>query len=123
MKREFPTFRSESGMQKMSFDFSALLAPKKTKSAEPVAVGPMPEPPNEVIGRLMSESEIIELWQERACVIHEGNVELVQWCESQGFTIEKTWRYCELLAAGDLSMSYGTYVEAVINQRITKEVR
>jgi hypothetical protein len=62
---------------------------------------------------------ILELWQERACIIDEGNVELVQWCESQGFTPQKTWRYCELLAAGDLSMTYGTYVERVILPRLT----
>lgn len=113
----------------MSFDFSTLLAPKRTKPAQPVelvALGPIPgsetptEPP-EVIGRRMSVSEIIELWQERSCIIHEGNAELVHWCESQGFSPEKTWRYCELLAVGDLSMSFGTYVEAVIRPRITPE--
>jgi hypothetical protein len=89
---------------------------------ELVAVGPIttePAPPPEVIGRRMSESEIIELWEERASIIHEANNELVQWCESQEFTIEQTWRYCELLAAGDMSMNFGTYTEAIIRPRIT----
>lgn len=86
-----------------------------------VAVGPVAaeaEPPAEVIGRRMSESEILELWQERACIIHEGNVELVQWCESQEFTPERIWRYCELHAAADMSLNCGTYVEAVIQLKI-----
>jgi hypothetical protein len=84
----------------------------------PELVAVIREPPPEVIGRLMSESEIIELWEERASIIHEANNELVQWCQSQGFTPEKTWRHCELLAASDMSMNYGTYVEAVIRPLI-----
>ena len=72
-------------------------------------------------GRRLSKSELIELWEERSAIIYEGNVELVGWCQSQEFTPERTHHYCELCAAADMSMNYGTYVEAVIRLKITEQ--
>lgn len=102
----------------MSFDFSTLLAPKHVE----VIIQPMLPALPDCIGRRMSESEILELWEERSAIIYEGNVELVSWCQSQEFTAEKTWRYVELVAAAELSIRFGTYVEAVIQPRIRAEL-
>jgi len=87
---------------------------------ELVAVGPPaePEPPPEVIGRRLSESEILELWEERASIVESDNTELVGWCQSQDFTPERTRHYCELCAAADMSMNYGTYVESIIFKKV-----
>ncbi len=100
----------------MTFDFASLIASRH----RPIEVEQV-ELPAEVIGTRLSDDAVIELWEERSAIQESDNLELVGWCISQGFPPKKTRRYCELCAAADLSLTYGTYVESIIWSLITPE--
>ena len=103
----------------MSFDFAKL---RFTKAAVPVVVvtpEPTAESLPEVIGNRLDDDAVIEFWEERAAIQKTDNIDLIRWHQSMGSPPELLRRHCELLAAADMSMQLGTYVEVVIRPLLT----
>lgn len=103
----------------MRFEFTKLKfhrpkVPVVVPSPEPTA-----EPLPEVIGERLDDDAVIELWEERAAIQESDNVDLIGWHRSVDRSPELLRRNCELLAAADMSMQLGTYVELVIRPLLT----
>lgn len=101
----------------MSFDFGSLTyrKPEPANSIETPACEPFPE----YIGTRLDADAVLELWQERSAIQRTDNIELIRWHEDNERSEAELRRACELVAAADLSLSHGRYVEVVIRPHLT----
>ena len=68
----------------------------------------------------LPDDKILELWEERSAIQETDNIELLEWWHSQTVPPMSLRRYCDLIAAADLSLSLGPYVEPIIRPLIEK---
>ncbi len=102
----------------MSFDFGSLTyrKPEPANSIETPACEPSPE----CIGSRLDADAVLELWQERSVIQETDNGELVRWHHDNERSEAELRRACELVAAADLSIQFGRYVEVVIRPHLTR---
>jgi hypothetical protein len=85
------------------------------------AVQPAAEATPEVIEQpveRLPDEKIVELWEERSAIQETDNRELIEWWYSLEHPSMSLRRHCDLIAAADLSMCLGTYIEPIIRPLI-----
>ena len=95
----------------MEFDFRKL----KYKPTSETVVDPPAEPIE------LEPASVVELWQERSAIQETDNLELLEWWNAQESPPFSLRRYCDLIAAADLSLSLGDYVEPIIRPLFAKD--
>lgn len=72
-----------------------------------------------VLPALLTPETVIGLWQERSAIQHTDNIELIRWHDNERSEAELR-RACELCAAADMSLTYGTYIEPIVRPMIAR---
>ena len=97
----------------MSFDFASLVYRPGHKPVVQVLSEIVQQP----VERLPDE-KIVELWEERSAIQETDNRELIEWWYSLEHPSMSLRRHCDLIAAADLSLCLGTYIEPIIRPLI-----
>ena len=67
---------------------------------------------------VLPDEKIVELWEERSAIQETDNRELIEWWYSLEHPSMSLRRHCDLIAAADLSLCLGTYIEPIIRPLI-----
>lgn len=102
----------------MSFDFGSLMYRR------PIGRDQLPKPSSdpspECIGTRLDTNAVLELWWERSAIQETENRDLIHWHHTNTKSDNELRRACELVAASELSLTRGRYVESIIRPHLTR---